>query len=161
MTPPICLLTLSEKRLTPIELWSEFTSFSSFSFSFLPSTHSPSVPSLAFLLTCSSFSDDVPQEVKLARLQEVIELFYSLAEEKNKTLEKGKKHLVLIEKVSFFLFLFLLFPFLFLFHSPFTFRRVDVPTRSLWVARTPTRKYCSQISMFLVVLHIPSQQKSN
>ena len=43
--------------------------------------------------------DDVPQEVKIRRLEEVISTFHSLVSQKNKN-EIGKYHLVLVEKNS-------------------------------------------------------------
>ena len=46
------------------------------------------------------FEDDVPQEVKLRRLQEIIDVFRTKAVEKNRELETGATHLVLTEGLS-------------------------------------------------------------
>jgi len=46
-----------------------------------------------------NLKDDVPEEVKQRRLKEVIDLFHSLIEKKNKA-EMGAKHLILVERVS-------------------------------------------------------------
>ena len=43
------------------------------------------------------FEDDVPQEVKLRRLQEIIDTFRAKAVEKNRELETGATRLVLTE----------------------------------------------------------------
>ena len=46
------------------------------------------------------FDDDVPQEVKLRRLQEIIDTFRTKAVEKNREFETGATHLVLTEGLS-------------------------------------------------------------
>lgn len=47
----------------------------------------------------NTFRDDVPQDVKIRRLNEVIKTFNTNANEKSKK-EIGKVHLVLVENVS-------------------------------------------------------------